>query len=78
MSSPRDGKKGQETKWNDVLFDLQLESIGFHSFELHTFDHPKTCDACHKLLHGCYFQGYYCPCKTMSSNPGFIIFLDFG
>lgn len=38
-------------------------SLGYHSFELHTFDHPEHCDACHKLLHGCYFQGYYCPCK---------------
>lgn len=41
---------------------------GFHSFELHTFDHPKTCDACHKLLHGCYFQGYICPSCSRASH----------
>ena len=33
---------------------------GHHSFELTTFDKPSFCDVCHKLLHGCYFQGYMC------------------
>lgn len=46
-----------------VLVVQTFLSLGYHSFELHTFDHPRHCDACHKLLHGCYFQGYFCPCK---------------
>ena len=35
-------------------------SLGHHSFELHTFEKPFYCDACSKLLYGCYFQGYLC------------------
>ena len=38
-------------------------TLGSHNFELHTFDHPSHCDVCHKLLHGCYFQGYFCACE---------------
>ena len=34
--------------------------VGHHQFELFTFEKPSYCDACHKLLHGCYFQGYFC------------------
>lgn len=40
---------------------------GHHSFELHTFDKPFYCDACQKLLHGCYFQGYHCSGTSCSS-----------
>ena len=48
-----------------IQFYSVFLSVGYHSFELHTFDQPRHCDACHKLLHGCYFQGYFCPCKLL-------------
>ena len=41
---------------------------GHHSFELTTFDKPSFCDVCHKLLHGCYFQGYMCSSELLSSQ----------
>ena len=52
-------------------------SLGHHSFELHTFEKPFYCDACSKLLYGCYFQGYlcsgtdlvWCCCCLLSVHP---------
>ena len=63
MSSPRDGKKGKIQSLQCITIQCPFSNSGYHSFELHTFDHPKHCDACHKLLYGCYFQGYFCTCK---------------
>ena len=37
---------------------------GHHTFELVNFDSPKRCQACHKYLYGCYFQGYECSGKV--------------
>ena len=50
-----------------VLMACFCHTSGHHSFELHTFDKPFYCDACQKLLHGCYFQGYHCSGTSCSS-----------
>ena len=46
--------------WEGVPVLMFVLSPGHHSFELHTFEKPFHCDACNKLLYGCYFQGYLC------------------
>ena len=46
--------------WGGVHVLMLVLSLGHHSFELHTFEKPFYCDACSKLLYGCYFQGYLC------------------
>lgn len=50
-----------------VVMACFCHTSGHHSFELHTFDKPFYCDACQKLLHGCYFQGYHCSGTSCSS-----------
>ena len=46
--------------WEGMPVLMFVLSPGHHSFELHTFEKPFHCDACNKLLYGCYFQGYLC------------------
>jgi len=62
-----------KSQWIDAINHAKEMSCpregkkGHHSFELHTFDKPFYCDACQKLLHGCYFQGYHCSGTSCSS-----------
>lgn len=49
---------------------MHSSSSGNHVFELTTFDEACLCDACNKLLYGCYFQGYYCQGAMPPSSCG--------
>jgi guanine nucleotide exchange factor VAV len=41
-----------------------------HEVHMHTFDRPTTCDYCHRLLKGMFYQGYRCEkcARSMHKN----------
>ncbi|XP_070177253.1 guanine nucleotide exchange factor VAV2-like isoform X4 [Littorina saxatilis] len=61
----------QRQKWMEAIA-LALDNTqpaaagGSRSYIMHTFDKPKECDVCKKLLRGVFFQGYLCQENQMS------------
>jgi hypothetical protein len=53
----------QRDRWREAILmalDNSLPAKG-RNFIMFTFEKPRECDVCGKLLRGVFYQGYYCP-----------------
>ncbi|KAF6034878.1 hypothetical protein EB796_006828 [Bugula neritina] len=61
-------------KWIDSInmamdnYTPEFSKDNGHDFIMHTFTQPTECDACEKLLAGCFYQGYLCSNKKTKAH----------